>query len=736
VSRTTNIKNNTELRHLFSRGVYWQEIHWPRRIGLNDALQLLRHLAADRRNQLVVFEVRSDPCGSINFLVGSKQTYMPYLKQLIASHIEGTVVTSPTVKRKPVVMTRTIKLTSRARPLRVEHSTSTAKAILASMVETTQSDHLVLQIALGRRLLPQAVPTRTLETAIMPWWEMLTAAEGQKRIDREKRTAYRVKITSPGFRCAVRIGVAATTRSRQAELTMNMVSGIRTAEANGAFIKVRRTATKALNDPRSHVFWPTKLNIHELLGLSAWPLGDKAMPGLDRRSHRLLYVDSAVESGSRIIAKSAAPGDKRLLGLGIEDAMQHLHVLGPTGVGKSTLLLNLVCQDIAAGRGVVVIDPKGDLVNDVLKRVPSERRQDVVVLDPADKISPVGLNPLRNVGGNQDPEVTADHILAVFHGLYEDAWGPRTEDILHASLLTLASHANTSLLMLPLLLTNPGVRQMLIGHIRDPIALEPFWQWYERLSEAERQQAIAPVMNKLRAFLLRPQMRAVIGQVEPRFNISDIFSGQKILLVSLAKGLLGSETAALFGSLVVAQLRQATLARAALPRPARKPVTVFIDEFQDYMHLPADLADVLAQSRGLGVGLTLAHQHLNQLPVPMRTAVLANARSRVCFQLPVTDALLMAHTSELLTAEDFMTLGRYEVYASLVAGGRVYPFASGLTLPPPPRLNGGIKLRRLSQDLYGRSASEIDASIRDLTHFTAAHQPVGRRLRQTRQELP
>jgi hypothetical protein len=708
--------------------LYWQQIHWPKHIEPGDALQLLRHLAADRRDQLVVLEVRSFN-DQVNFFVGAAQSYINHVKQLVENHVNGAFVTSPVMRRTPATAAYKLKLTSRTRPLRVEHSRSTAKAILASMLGADFPDQLILQIVLGKRVLPIAVPTRTPETLITPWWQsILLPSKDDQRVDREKRTAFRTKVTSPGFRSTVRIGVVAEDRKKQSELHLNLLSGVRTAEANASYINTRQQPASLLNHPAKPWIFPTKLNINELLGLSAWPLGEDAMPGLDRSSRRLLYADKAIESSSRIIAAATAPGDKRMLGLNIDDALHHLHIIGPTGVGKSTLMLNLICQDIAAGRGVVVIDPKGDLVTDVLERIPHERQEDVVVLDPSDENAPVGLNPLLGTGSENSPEVIADHILAVFHGLYEDAWGPRTQDILHASLLTLASHPDTSLLMLPLLLTNSALRQSLVSSTTDKVALGPFWEWYEHLSNAERQQAIAPVMNKLRTFLLRPRMRAVIGQVQPNFQISDIFQSKKILLVSLAKGILGSESAALLGSLVIAQLRQATLGRAKMPANLRHPVTVFIDEFQDYMHLPADLADVLAQARGLGVGMTLAHQHLNQLPQSMRMALLANARSRICFQLSVTDAAMMAHETDLLSAEDFMSLGRYEVYASLVAGGMVMPFASGKTLPSPKRMSSPNKLRQLSQINYGQIASEVDSAIMQMAGNVLPTQPLGRQL--------
>lgn len=390
--------------------------------------------------------------------------------------------------------------------------------------------------------------------------------------------------------------------------------------------------------------------------------------------------------------------------------MRHLHVLGPTGTGKSTLLLNGIVQDIVAGRAVVVIEPKGDLIGDVLHRIPAERVDDVVLIDPSDE-RPVGLNPLA--AGPGSPELVADQLLGMFRSLYESSWGPRTNDILGASLLTLARTPNMTLCALPALLGNPRFRQQVVGGLDDPLALEPFWAAYESWSEAERTAAIAPVMNKVRPFLLRPQLRAILGQSRPRFTLRAVLAERKILLVNLAKGAIGGEAAALLGSLIVAQLWSAALSRTTVARERRAPAFIYIDEFQDYLHLPTDLGEALAQARSLGVGFVLAHQSLSQLAPSARSAVLANARSRICFQLAAEDARAVADGG--LPAADFRELPTFEVYAQLVAGGAVQPWCSGRTLPPPPPISTPAAIREASRRNYGVDRRTVDAELERLS---------------------
>lgn len=365
---------------------------------------------------------------------------------------------------------------------------------------------------------------------------------------------------------------------------------------------------------------------------------------------------------------------------------------------------------MAAGRGVVVVDPKGDLVADVLDRVPAERSGDVVVIDPADELRPVGLNLLARSGDS--PELVVDQVVSIFHDLYRDSWGPRTDDILRAALLTLVGVPGMTLTEVPLLLTDPGFRRPLVARLNDPVALGPFWGWYEGLSDGERTQAIGPVMNKLRTFLLRRRLRNMLGQAQPAFDFDQALDARSIVLAPLTKGLLGEEAAALLGSLVVTRLWQAVQARTAQAQADRPVTFAYIDEFQDYLHLPVGVEAMLTQARGLGLGLTLAHQHLGQLPASVREAVLANARNRIIFQVAATDAQALARElTPDVKAADLQNLGRFEVVARLSAGGLVTRPVTGTTMVAPPATGQAATARLRSRAHYGIDRGEVEAAI-------------------------
>ncbi len=700
----------------------WRQIHWPRELSVEHALGLLRQLATDHGVQRLVLEVEGRD-GDVVHRLGAEAQVIGRVEELFVNLLPDVALT-PT-ERVDVPAAWRVVLSSSHRPLEIKDAESIARAVLAGLAGPRLGERIMFQWLLGRSIGPRSVGSKE---STDDWWHAFIT--GRSELEPEKRRALEAKRCDHSFLGLGRVGVQASSPTRTRGHAVAALAALRTAETPNVTVRLIKEAPHQLNEPSFPWSWPYVLNIQELVGLLGWPLGKDPLPGIPRDRSRWLRPDPRIRQSRRTIGRATAPGEDRELGLSIEDARQHLHVIGPTGTGKSTLLASLITEDVAAGRGVVVIDPKGDLVEDVLARVPERRHGDVVVLDPADENCPVGLNPLLSRG--RSPELIADQVLAVFHGLWASNWGPRLQDILHSSLLTLAGRGDASLCALPALLTNEAVRTRLRAQVDDPVALEPFWAWFDSISDAEKNQAIAPVLNKLRPFLLRRSVRSIVGQLQPRFRVDEVFTKRRICLVALRKGLIGPEAAALLGSLFVAELWQAVLGRAAIPPQRRHPVTVYADEFQEYVHLPTDMADALAQARGLGVGLVLAHQHLAQLPAHLRAAVLANARSRICFQLPADDAQVMARFSNgKLEPRDFQQLPRFEAYAQLVVGGEVTDFASIKTLPLTPPTRDPVAIRSMSRSRYGRPVEEVEREIRQLVG--AAHDeddPVGRRPRQ------
>lgn len=548
----------------------------------------------------------------------------------------------------------------------------------------------------------------------------------------EEVAALKQKQSSALLLGAARIGVRAVRVERARRLLRQVESTWHETRAPGVHLS-RRLLPRSVVDSRLRqlavplLTWPGTFNAEELSGLIGWPVLAQSIPGVVLAGYRQLAVSPLVPTSGTVLADATFPGSRQPIAVDVQARLRHVHVLGPTGTGKSTLLVNMVVQDLEAGRGVVVLDPKRDLIEDILARVPARRRSDLVVLDPADDDRPVGLNPLRSVG-SAGSEVVVENLVGLFKSLYRTSWGPRTDDILRASLLTLALQGDATLCEVPLLLTDSGYRRRVVGGLDDPVGLGAFFGWYDRLSSAEQLNVTGPVLNKLRAFTMRPRVRRIIGQRQPKLVMSDVLERGGVLLVSLSTGLLGEEAASLLGALVVAELWHATGARAGMTQAARPPVMAYLDEWQHFLHLPTPMATVLAEARGLGLGMTLAHQSLGQLPDEAREAVLANARSRVVFQLPASDARIVTRElGGLLGANDLQGLGAYEVVTQVFAAGATQPPATGRTRPMPAATTSGEELKQISRQRFGAPSDAVEADLRARHVAANPDAPVGRR---------
>lgn len=513
------------------------------------------------------------------------------------------------------------------------------------------------------------------------------------------------KLREHGFRAVLRLGVRADSEPRRTALGQALLTALRSLRAPGSDITAGSERTDAFDAAVAPLRFTTNLSVSEVLALSGWPVGDDRYPGLPAAHPKLLRPTRPATEG--VFAQSTAPGASVPVGIDSDARRYHAWVVGPTGTGKSVVLQRLIADDLRAGRSVVVLDPQATLVRDVLERIPAHRYEDMVVLDPSQP-RPVGLNPLVVPG--TAPELVADGLLAVFRGLFGTSLGPRTTDVLHASLLTLASHGGASLTWLPRLLTDPAFRHGLTAQLDDAIGLGGFWAEYEAYSPQQQATVIAPTLSRLRQLLLRPSLRAVLEQVQPRFALSDVFTKPRVLLVPLNAALLGADAARLFGSLLVSSLWQHTLARGGVLAQQRRPVSIYLDEAQDVLNLPIDIAEALARSRAMNVAWTLAHQYRAQFPSDLLPGIDANARNKIVFRLEPADAAVMATFAPELGAIDFQSLDRYEVYTRTLREGRVLPWVSARTLPPPPRCSNELDLRAASQARYGALAPDPEAA--------------------------
>lgn len=708
----------------------WLEVMIQRPYQLETVWETLTHLSTLSPRGAVVWEARGHS-GHVTHLLGADKLYINKIKEVFRAHGDVQFRSIAAEDRQPVSMARTLKISHPQLSLNTDITESAIRAGLAALAEDKSGRNVVLQLSLGRGFAPSPV-SPDLQDPTANWLEIITGCVSKATA--EARKSVREKAEQHGFEAAIRIGVSG---EGGASRLRGVISALKVLESAGVRIRDEAEHPEKLNT--AHVPWhfPLRLSVKELSAFLLLPAGEEELPGTPGLHPKLTLPPpwyrqpiSPVYDRSFAVSMDMVP---KKLNISPGDSLEHTHLIGPTGSGKSTAMQHLILSDIKAGRSVLVIDPKADLVNDILARIPENRATDVVVIDPSDCI-PVGFNPLTLKNYN-NKTLIADAILSVLKELWRDSWGVRIQDILTAALLTLIEVDGASLLWFPPLLTDENFRRKITSQVRDKVALQPFWNQFEGLSELQRRQQIEPVLNKLRQFLLRPGLRNVLGQAHPKFDLSELFTKRKVVLVPLNKGLVGGETARLLGSLIVGLTWTLALSRASIPPERRHIVSVYIDELQDYLSLPTDLSDALAQARGLGVGMTLAHQYRDQLPTEIRAGIDANCRNKIVFGLNSKDAKDMAAMAPELTPEDFMTLPRYRVYASFQQSGKNTGWVMGKTLPPAPALRDPVELRALSMETYGVPAEDVEEEyLKTVANHTTAgpdpgDTPIGRRKR-------
>ena len=699
-----------------TRPLVWHQLRFALPLAQDTAVGLVERILADGSLGRVVLELRASG-GQATWAVGSSAGER--LVSVVRELVPGCRV-SRGFSRRAVSQAVAVSARPVGTPLATERLAAVVRAVLAALASTTKDEELVVQLQVGRRFAPQALG----RVEPQGWLELLGLLPPPS-LSGERGRRMRAQVGRHRAAVCLRLGVRAASPLRRRTLLQGLLGALRLVEGPGVRLRARTEHPAKLDAVRRPWRAGLELGAGEIVAMAGWPVGDGALPATPSAHPRVLPLPAARET-QRAFATGVADQSGEPLGISIGDALYHTVLLGPTGAGKSTALAHLALADIQAGRGVLLIDPKTDLVADILARIPEQRRDDVVVIDPTSS-RPVGINPLARAqtargaasssgggvpGGGASPELVADTVLATFKGVFAESWGVRVEQVLSAALVTLARTPGATLVDLPLVLTNAAYRQRLIAASgADPLGTGQFWAAYEALSEAQRQQWVGPVLTRLQPFLIRPHLRATLGQAAPSFDLGEVFTQRRIVLVSLNKGVLGAESARLLGSLLVGQLWPLILARAAVEPSRRHVVSVFIDEVQDYLSLPGSLADALAQARSLGAAFHLAHQYRGQLPPALKAGIDANARNKIIFSLSAADAAELARQAIDLEAADFQLLPRFGVYARTMHHGRENPWCQATTLPPTPPVQDALALRASSQARYGQDTAQIEAAL-------------------------
>lgn len=674
----------------------FSRLYLRRPIAPKTVTNLIARLASSDIPRPLAMEVRVNDSG-IQYLLGCAPTGIRKLQNLLDGFVPGIHFDSAT--RNPLPVAARVEATQSGLPPSAVVPEDLVSVLYSELATRRRGEMIALQVVLGKAHGPQSVRPDVTDP-LQPLGSRLW--HGVKRAAPETRRKLQNHASEPRIQVTLRIGVDAPTPARREALARGIFGSLQALDAIGVRLKLIREPAARL-----HVAAPTHMKLEltatELTPLLGWPLGDGDLPGVDPLHPKRLSVPKEVSERESIFATGAGPGPERLVGFDTPGRLQHCVCIGPTGSGKSVLLEHLILSDIAAGRACAVIEPKRQLIDSILNRAPAAAADNIVVLDAADP-SPVGFNPLE-LGPDDDPYVVADNLLAAFAALFQDGWGPRTEYLIQGALVTLLLAGQRrgipyTIIDLPNLLTDAPLRLEAVKEVQDDPALATFWREYEEMPVRQRVNQIAAPLNKLRKIVMRKNLVAVLGQPSPRFKLRRLFQEGKTVLVPLNEALIGKGAANFLGSLVLAELWTATLKRATEREPWKRPGMIFVDEVQNYLHLPTDIGDAMATSRSYGVAWHVAHQFRAQLPPAMREGFDTNARSKFVFALGPKDATDLAKHAADLTTEDFQKLGKYEIYCRLISGGAPTDWFSARTLPPAPTTGARTKILRANRALY------------------------------------
>ncbi len=423
------------------------------------------------------------------------------------------------------------------------------------------------------------------------------------------------------------------------------------------------------------------------------------------------------EGNLTVLGESVFHGQRMQFGIRPDDRRRHLYVIGKTGMGKSTLLENMIYSDIMSGKGIAVIDPHGDLIEAILRFTPKNRSNDVVLFDPSDKDFPISFNMLECK--NQDQRsLICSGLMSVFTKLWPEAFSGRMEHILRNTLLALLENEGSSMLGILRMFGDDPYRAKMVSNITDPV-VKAFWETeYAGWTDKYRTEAVAAIQNKVGQLLTTPLIRNIVGQVKSTLDIRHAMDSGKIVLVNLSKGKLGEDTSAFIGSMLVTKFQIDAMSRADMAEKDRRDFYLYVDEFQNFA--TKAFATILSEARKYRLALTMAHQYIGQLTIgqnddSLRDAVFGNVGSMVTFQVGSDDAEpLSLQFEEMVSQNDILSLPKYHAYVRLMIDGiSSKPFSVSTLAPPKVEQNDRLvqTIRDLSRERYAQKRADVEEKI-------------------------
>jgi hypothetical protein len=531
------------------------------------------------------------------------------------------------------------------------------------------------------------------------------------------------KINSSGYRTYIRLLVGSSQKQTALPTLFNLAGaygafalgeGNRLVLRRPRFIFKKIALNKIIKREKYHFPRSQILNTMELATL--WHPPTKLLAGIRNISwgrslvgeppqNLPIAVDLTDEEKREInfFAKAEFRNQLTTFGIKRKDRRKHMYIIGKTGTGKSTLIANMAINDMRNREGLAVIDPHGDLSEIILNYVPSYRINDVVYLEPFNQEYPFWLNPLE-VKNPVHKELVASGIVSIFSKLYSYSWGPRLEYILRNIILTLLDYPNATLVMVPDLLSDQNFRQAVLTKVHDKI-LQNFWRnEYDKMHPRLKSESIAPIQNKVGAFVLSPTIRQIIGHPQSTIDLEDIMNNKKILILNLSQGKLGEDNAALLGAMFITKMQLAAMNRVNIPEAERKDFYLYVDEFQNFA--TTSFIKILSEARKYRLNLILANQYIGQVEEQVQKAIFGNAGTLISFIIGAQDAhALSREFGQWYKEEDLVNLGNFQIVIKLAIDDLTSIPFHAVTLPLPKSINQNReKVIKVSRERYTKKA--------------------------------
>ncbi len=473
------------------------------------------------------------------------------------------------------------------------------------------------------------------------------------------------------------------------------------------------------------------LNTEELASLYHLPLRNSETPNIVWLNAKQAPAPSNISKDGIILGHNIYRGVETDIRMSRADRRRHTYIIGKSGVGKSVLIANMAIQDVLNGEGVCVMDPHGDLIEDILGRVPPERAEDVIIFSPADMGRPLALNLMEfDERYPEQKTFVINEMINIFDKLYDlkSTGGPIFEQYMRNAMLLVMSHpeSGSTLMEIPRVLSDPEFRKMKLEKCPD-LTVVDFWR--KEAEKAGGDAALANVVpyitSKLTQFISNDTMRPIIGQQNSSFNFRDVMDKQKILLVDLSKGQIGEMNSHLLGMIIVGKILMSALSRADMNESKRKDFYLYIDEFQNFT--TDSICSILSEARKYGLNLIIAHQYIGQLvknqDTSIRDAVFGNVGSWLSFKIGSDDAeAIEKEFSPTFNQFDLINIEKYTAYVKLLIDNTASrPFSMGTPWPLPgmERLDMKQKIKNLSRLKYGQDRQIIEANIRKRTDLSS-----------------